>query len=152
MPNFYGKDVDYVDFLGIENILNSPQKDYGEFYADEENYMFTRESVADPFLSIFMAHGGEKEQQKNGKPGVLPSGVWAFQDKHQGIPMMRSVTLILECCLALILRKGEWNELTRHLKGHGKDQSNSRMNSLQRGENDADHILLEDSLVLHSIL
>jgi hypothetical protein len=60
--NFNGEDVDYVDFLGIENILNSSQDDYGEFYTDEENYMFTRESVVDPFLNIFMAHGREKER------------------------------------------------------------------------------------------
>jgi hypothetical protein len=61
VPNFNGEDVDYVDFLGIENILNSPHDDYGEFYTDEENYMFTRESVVDPFLNIFMACGREKE-------------------------------------------------------------------------------------------
>jgi hypothetical protein len=75
VPNFNGEDVDYVDFLGIENILDFPHDDYGEFYADEENYIFTRESVVDPFLSVFMACGREKEQQKNGKSEVLPSGV-----------------------------------------------------------------------------
>ena len=41
VPNFNGEDVDYVNFLGIDNILNSSHDDYGEFYADEENYMFT---------------------------------------------------------------------------------------------------------------
>jgi hypothetical protein len=71
VPNFNGEDVDYVDFLGIENILNSPHDDYGEFYMDEENYMFTRESVVDPFFSVFMACGREKERQKNDKFEVL---------------------------------------------------------------------------------
>jgi hypothetical protein len=66
--------------------------------------------------------------------------------------MMRSVTLILGCCLVLILRKGEWNEMTRHSKDGGKDWPNSRMNSFQCGKNDADQILLEYSLVLRSIL
>jgi hypothetical protein len=33
VPNFNGEDVDYIDFLGIDNILNSPHDDYGEFYA-----------------------------------------------------------------------------------------------------------------------
>jgi hypothetical protein len=66
--------------------------------------------------------------------------------------MMRSVTLILGCCLVLILRKDEWNELTRHQKDRGNDQSNSRTNSLQRGENDADQTLLEGSLLLRLIL
>jgi hypothetical protein len=52
--------------------------------------------------------------------------------------MMRSVTLILGCCLGLILRKGEWNELTGHLKDRGQNQPNSRSTSLQPRENDAD--------------
>ena len=104
VPNFNGKDVDYVDFLGIDNILNSHHDDYGEFYEDGENYMFMRESVVDPFLSIFVARGREKERQKHGKSEILPSGVWGVHDRHQGIPMMRSVTLILGCCFVLILR------------------------------------------------
>ena len=74
VPNFNGEDVDYINFLGIDNILNS-HDDYGEFYTDEENYMFTRESVVDPFLSVFMARGRKKERQKNGKSEILPSGV-----------------------------------------------------------------------------
>ena len=64
-----------MDFVGIDNILNPPQDDYGEFYANEKNYMFTRESVVDPFLSVFIAPGRENERQKNGKSEVLPSGV-----------------------------------------------------------------------------
>jgi hypothetical protein len=64
---------------------------------------------------------------------------------HQSIPMMRSVMLILGCCLALILRKGKWNELTGHLKDPEKNRLNSRTNSLQPGENDADrHPTIED--------
>jgi hypothetical protein len=35
VPNFNGEDVDYVDFLGIENILNSPHDDYGKFYVGQ---------------------------------------------------------------------------------------------------------------------
>jgi hypothetical protein len=75
VPSFNGEDVNYVDFLGIDNISNSPHDDYGEFYADEENCMFTRESVVNLFLSVFMARGREKERQKNGKSEVLPSSV-----------------------------------------------------------------------------
>jgi hypothetical protein len=60
VPNFNGEDVDYIDFLSINNILNSPQDDYGEFYANVKNYMFTRESMVDPFLSVFMARGREE--------------------------------------------------------------------------------------------
>jgi hypothetical protein len=115
------KEVEYVDFLGVEDILNSPNNDVDEFYTDKENYMFIREVTADPFMSIFMASGREKEQEKYGKFEELTSGVWGVHDRHQGIPMMRSVTLILKCCLVLILRKDDWNELTGHSKDCGKD-------------------------------
>jgi hypothetical protein len=54
--------------------------------------------------------------------------------------MMRSITLILGCCLVLIVGKVEWNELAGHPKDRRKDRLNSRMNSLQHRENDADHI------------
>jgi hypothetical protein len=85
--------------------------------------------VVDLFLSIFMARKREKQRQKHGK---------GIHNKHQGIPMMRSVTLILGCCIVLILRKGDWNELTEHPKDRGRDRPNSRTNSLQLGEDDVD--------------
>jgi hypothetical protein len=44
--------------------------------------------------------------------------------------MMKRVTFIMGCGLVIILRKGEWNELTGHPKDRGKNQPNSRMNSL----------------------
>ena len=53
---------------------------------------------------------------------------------------MRNVTLILGCSLVLILKNGEWNELIGHLKDRGKNRPNSRTNSLQQWENDADCI------------
>jgi hypothetical protein len=59
--NYNEEEVGYVDFLGVEDILNSHNNDVDELYEDEENFMFTRESVVDPFLSIFMACGREKE-------------------------------------------------------------------------------------------
>jgi hypothetical protein len=67
VPNFNGEEGDYVDFFVVEDILNSSNSDVGEFYADKENYMFIRETTADPFLSIFMARGREKEQEKYSK-------------------------------------------------------------------------------------
>jgi hypothetical protein len=97
VPNFNGEQVDYVDFLGIEDILNSPNNDYSEFYTNEENYIFTRKTMADPFLSIFMAREREKERGKNDKSKVFPRDVWGFPYDHQGNPMMRSVMLILGC-------------------------------------------------------
>jgi hypothetical protein len=142
------KEVEYVDFLGVEDILNSPNNDVDEFYTDEENYMFIREVTADPFMSIFMASGREKEQEKYGKSKELTSGVWGVHDRHQRISMMRSVTLILRCCLVLILRKDDWNELTGHLKDCGKDWPNSRMNSLQPGEDDEEQKIVRSFSVI----
>jgi hypothetical protein len=52
--------------------------------------------------------------------------------------MMGSITIILGCCLVLILRKGDWNELIGHPNDSEKDRLNSRMNSLQLREDDAD--------------
>jgi hypothetical protein len=75
VSNYNEEEVEYVDFLGVEDILNSPNHDVDEFYTDEENYMFIREVTADPFLSIFMARGREKEQEKCGKFEELTSGV-----------------------------------------------------------------------------
>jgi hypothetical protein len=51
--------------------------------------------------------------------------------------MIGSITHILGCCLVLILRKGDWNELIGHPKDRGKDWSNLRTNSLQPREDDA---------------
>jgi hypothetical protein len=131
VSNYNEEEVEYVDFLSVENILNSPTNDVDEFYTNEKNYILIRKVTVDPLLSIFMAHGRENEREKYGKSKVLPSGVWGFHDRHQGILMMRSITLILGCCLILILRKGEWSELTKHSKDHGKDRPNSMMNSLK---------------------
>jgi hypothetical protein len=124
VPNYNEEEVEYVDFLGVEDILNSPNNDLGEFYSDEENYIFTRETMADPFLSIFVARRRENEREKYGKVEYLPSDVRGFNDKHQDMPMMKSIAFILVCYLIVILRNGEWNELTGHSKDHGKDNLN----------------------------
>jgi hypothetical protein len=121
VPNYNEEEVEYINFLGVEDILNSPNNDLGEFYADEKNYMFLREIMVDPFLSIFMARGREKEQEKYGKVEYLPSDVRGFNNKHRDMLMMKSITFIVACCLILIFRKGEWNELT----GHSKDRGNT---------------------------
>jgi hypothetical protein len=107
VSNYNEEDVEYVDFFGVEDILNSPNNDVDEFYTDEENYMFIREVTTDPFLSIFMARGREKKQDKYGKSEELTSGVWGFHDKYRRMPMMMSVAFIGKCRLVLILRKGE---------------------------------------------
>ena len=52
--------------------------------------------------------------------------------------MMKNIKFIMGCGLVVILRNGEWNELTWHLKDSGKDNLNSMENSLQPGEDDVD--------------
>jgi hypothetical protein len=97
VSNYNEEEVQYVDFLGVEDILNSPNNNVDEFYTDEENYMFIREVTSDPFLSIFMTPEREKEQEKYGKSEELTSGVLSFHDKHRSMPMMKSVAFIMGC-------------------------------------------------------
>jgi hypothetical protein len=70
VPNYNEEEIEYIDFLGVEDILNSPNNDLGEFYVDEENYLFTMEIMADPFLSIFMARGREKNKKSMAKSNI----------------------------------------------------------------------------------
>ena len=83
MPSFSDEELCFVDFLGIDSILSdSHNNDCDEFYGDEGNYMFTRETMTDQFLSIFMTCGQEKEREKYGKPKILPSVVWSLHDTN----------------------------------------------------------------------
>jgi hypothetical protein len=107
--------INYVDFLGIDNILLNVG-----FCAVGKIFVFTR----------------EKAREEYGKSEELPSGMLGFHNKHQSMLMMKSVALIVGNCLVLIVRKVEWNELIGHPKDRGKDRPNSRTNSLQQGEND----------------
>jgi hypothetical protein len=69
--------------------------------------MFTREIMAHPFLSIFMACESKKEREKYGKVKYLPSNVRGFNYKHRCMPMMKSIAFIVVCCFVLILRNGK---------------------------------------------
>jgi hypothetical protein len=82
------------------------------------------EGVFVSFLGILMACGKSKALEKHDK-STQKRGVWGFHDKHQGTLMMKNITLILGRSLVLILRNGEWNELTGHPKDCGKGSSNS---------------------------
>jgi hypothetical protein len=147
--NFNFEIIDYVDFLGIDNILFNFHNNDG-FGVVGNNYMFKREVPADPFLGIFMACGKEKEREKYGKSKVLPSGVWGHQNNRQSTPLMKSIMILMGCGLVVKLRRGEWNGLIGHPKDRGKDRPNSRTNSLQHGENDADQTEFGASLLLRS--
>jgi hypothetical protein len=57
VPNFSDEELDDVDFLGVDDILSDSHNiNCDEFYADEENYMFIKETTTNPFLSIVMAY------------------------------------------------------------------------------------------------
>jgi hypothetical protein len=88
----------------------------------EENVLSKGDGVIANSLKIFMAHGKDKVQEELDKPGAWQGDVWDILDNHNSLPM--------------ILRKGEWNELTEHPKDHGKTHPNLRTNFLQQGEND----------------
>jgi hypothetical protein len=84
-----------------------------------------------------MAYGKGEAQEKHDK-STQQSGVWGFHDKYQSMSMMKSITFIIGCGLVVILRNGEWNELTWHPKDHRKDNPNLKANSLQPREDDVD--------------
>jgi hypothetical protein len=65
-------------------------------------------------------------------------GLNNFKYNTRSMPMMKSVAFIGGCFFVLVLKMSEWNELTGHPKDRGKNRQNSRTNSLQPGENDAD--------------
>jgi hypothetical protein len=88
-------------------------------------------------LKILMAYGKGEAQKKHDK-STWQSGVWGVHDKHQGMSMIKSVTFIMGCGLVVILMNGEWNKLTGHPKDRGKDNPNSKANSLQPREDDVD--------------
>jgi hypothetical protein len=76
VPNFNDEEIGYVDFLDADDILlDSHNSNCDEFYADEENYMFKKETTTEPFLSIFMACGREKTRGKHGKNEVWQGGI-----------------------------------------------------------------------------
>jgi hypothetical protein len=130
--------IHQVDFLGVDAILSKTfNQSCDEIYGMETIFLSKSEGVFVSSLGILMAYGKGEAQEKHNK-STWQSGVWGFHDKHQGMSMMKSVTFIMGCGLVAILRSGEWNELTGHPKDREKDSPNSKVNSLQPGEDDVD--------------
>jgi hypothetical protein len=123
--DFSVEPIYYIDFIGIDAILSSYfSQNCVKIYMVKKAFLSKIERVFVSSLGIFMACGKNKAQEKHDK-STQKRGVWGFHDKHRGTSMMRNVALILGCSLVLILRNGEWNELTEHSKDRGKDRSNS---------------------------
>ena len=132
--------IHQVDFLGGDVILSKTlNQSCDEIYGADMTFLSKNERVFVNSLGILMAYGKGEAQEKHDK-STRQSGVWGFHDKHRGMSMMKSVTFITGCDLVVILRNGEWNELTRHPKDRGKDRSNSMANYLQPGKDDVDRI------------
>jgi hypothetical protein len=130
--------IHQVDFLGVDAILSKTfNQSCDEICGVETTFLSKSEGVFVSSFGILMAYGKGKAQENHDK-STWQSGVWGFHDKHQGMSMMKSITFIMGCGLVVILRSGEWNELTGHPKDRGKDSSNSKANSLQPGEDDVD--------------
>ena len=122
--------ISYVDFIEVDAFLsNSSNQICDEIYMVEGNVLSKGDGIVTSYLRIFMAYGEDKALEKNDKFVVLSSGIWGFHDKHRGMLMMKSITFIMGCSLVVILRRGEWNELTGHPKDCGKNRPNLWMNS-----------------------
>jgi hypothetical protein len=127
-----------VDFLGVDAILSKTfNQSCDEIYGAETTFLSKSAGVFVSSLGILMAYRKGEAQKKHDK-STWKSDVWGFHDKHQGMSIMKSVMFIMGYGLVVILRKGKWNELTGHPKDRGKNQPNSRTNSLQPGEDDVD--------------
>jgi hypothetical protein len=110
-----------VDFLGVDAILSKTfNQSCDKIYGVETTFLSKSEGVFVSSLGILMAYRKGEAQKKHDK-STWQSDVWGFHDKHQGMSIMKSVTFIIGCGLVMILRKGEWNELTGHPKDHGKN-------------------------------
>jgi hypothetical protein len=89
-----------------------------------------------------MACGKSKSREKHNK-STQKRGVWGFHNNHQDTPLMKSTMIIMGRGLVVKLRRDDWNELAGHLKDRGRDRPNSRMNSLQLGEDYMDQIAIK---------
>jgi ribosomal protein S15P/S13E len=140
--------IHQVDFLGVDAILSKTfNQSCDEIYGAETTFLSKSEGVFVSSLGILMAYRNYKAQEKHNK-STWQSGVWGFHDKHQSMSMIKNVTFIMGCGVA-ILRSGEWNKLTGHLKDRGKDSPNLKANSLQLGEDDVDQDGLSYLLVFY---
>jgi hypothetical protein len=95
-----------MDFLVVDNILsNSPNNDLDEFYTEEDNFMFKREEIIDPFWEIIMAHKREKVNERLMKFELSRDDEQSFQDDHHSLVVIRGVLFLLGCYIILLLKR-----------------------------------------------
>jgi hypothetical protein len=109
----------------------SPKSEISQWGLEKINYMDFL--GVETFLSTF-----PKQNLDVGVGMMEEIGVNNFKYNTQSMPMMKSFAFIRGCCFVLVLRMGEWNELTGHPKDRGRNRRNSRTKSLQPGEDNAD--------------
>jgi hypothetical protein len=128
--NFSVELIGYVDFIGIDAILSYYfNKNCDEIHMVEKAFLSKIEKVFVSSLGILMAYGKSKAREKHNK-STPKRCVWGFHNNHQDTPLMKITMIIIGRSLAIKLRRDNWNELTGHPKDRGKDQPNSRTNSL----------------------
>ena len=88
---------DYVDFLGVNNILSSSPNLM-------KILMFTRETMIGPFFNTFMACEEKIIHEKHLNFKVSHSNGQSFQYNHHGLVMIRQYFLIVGYHLMLNLR------------------------------------------------
>ena len=117
---------DYVDFLGVNNILsNSPNL--------MKILMFTRETMICLFFNTFMVCEEKIIHEKQLKFKVSHSTGQSFQYYHHGLVMIRQTLIIVEYHLVLILRGEECIKLIGHPKDRGKKMMDLRASLHHKG-------------------
>ena len=131
-------DINEVDFLGLENILSNSLdvKVFDDFYVGN-NFISKRKETIDSFWEIFMVHEWENMHDCCVKPNFFESSVKSFQVDNCSLVVISEVLFIVGCYIVLLLKRKGWKGLIGLPKDRGKNHLNSRMNSLQLGENDA---------------
>ena len=92
----------------------SPKSEISRWGLEKINYVDFL--GVETFLSTF-----PKQNLDVGVGMVEEIGVNNFKYTTLSMSMMKSVAFIGGCCFVLVLRMGEWDELTGHLKDHGKN-------------------------------
>jgi hypothetical protein len=130
--------IHQVDILRVYVVLSKTfNQSCDEIYKVEMTFLSTNEWIFVSSLGILIACGKGKARQGHGKP-TRQEKAHGLQYKCGGVLMNKAIMFIIGYSLVLILRREDWNELTGHPKDRGKDSSNSKANSLQPWEDDAD--------------
>jgi hypothetical protein len=127
------EEISYVDLIGIGRFLsNSPSNklDVG-FGVLANNFNFCGQERIDNSLKTFMERELEKINERREKIGL-------FQFSVKLVIVIGCNLFIFWFQVTLVLKNTGWNELIGHPKDRGKEDSNSRTNSFQPGETDAE--------------